>query len=96
MSKTILKCGGCDYIFERTYNYSSHSCPEYKPIKVVVDYKGKLYRNIITKYKKLSDNYTTILPKYRNCQYYSEDYMRRMTQDTVNWKDLEMLIEEEY
>jgi hypothetical protein len=62
-----------------------------KPINVVITYKGKLYRNTIINYKILNDNYTIILPKYKNCQYYSLGYFKRMTQNTIKWEELEWL-----
>ncbi len=62
-----------------------------EPLKVVIYYKGKLYRNIITNYQILSDNYTIILPKYKNKQYYSDYYYLRMTNGTGKWEELQMV-----
>jgi|ETNmetMinimDraft_8_1059916.scaffolds.fasta_scaffold227264_2 hypothetical protein len=62
-----------------------------KPLEVVITYKNVTYRDIITNYKILDDNYTTILPKYKGCRYYSFDYFRRLTQDTIKWEDLKWL-----
>ena len=39
MNPVIIKCGGCGYIFTKTYGYSLHKCPT-KPVKKTQEKKN--------------------------------------------------------
>ncbi len=63
-----------------------------KPIEVVVNYRGKMYRDEITNYEKLDrSGYSIKLPKYKGNQYYSGMYYQRMTRGRGKWEDLPQL-----
>ena len=62
-----------------------------EPIRVVVRYQGKLYKNEIRNYE--TDGWSVKLPKYKGNQYYSERYYKRMTQGTGELEDLPTLKE---
>ena len=62
-----------------------------EPIKVVIRYNGKLYKNEIRNYE--TDGWSIKLPKYKGNQYFSERFYRKMTGGKGKWEDLPTLEE---
>jgi hypothetical protein len=57
-----------------------------KPVKVVIDIDGILYRDIINIKKSKFCSYSIVLPKYNGKQYYSKGYYKRIYGG--KWEDL--------